>query len=192
MRQYKKCLLTINPQFMEQSEISLADRLIAISTTASFYDALATNLVNGYWGRNYLNAYAAGLYELTGKQKWKDFPFSVFDEDKLLEDIWLEGEELADQTEELTRSLKMKTLSQTEFVLWFNAFVDVIDFKREKGNFIRLASEVIVCNRFAVSEEICSAFAGILSGMHMQAELLAFMEQMGFHIFPVMITLGEA
>lgn len=177
---------------MEQSKISLTDWLVTISTTASFYDALATNLINGYLGRNCLNAYAAGLYELTEKKKWKDFSFSVFDADKLLEDIWLEGEELAKQTEELTRSLKEETLSQTEFVLWFNAFVDVIDFKREKEDFIRLASEVIVRNRLMVPEEICSAFTGILSGMHMQTELWAFMRQMGFHIFPVMTTLGEA
>ena len=177
---------------MEQSKISLADRLIAISITASFYEAIAINLLHGCLGRNYLNAYAVGLYELTGKQKWKDFPFSVFNEDKLLEDIWLEGEELACQTEELTRSLKTESLSQTELIFWFNAFVDVVDFKQEKESFVLLASEVIVRNRLVVPEEICSAFIGLLSRMCMQEELLSFMRQMGFHVFPMLTTVGEA
>lgn len=177
---------------MDQSKISLADRLIAISTTVSFYDTMAFYLLNECLGRNYLNAYAAGLYELTGKQKWKDFSSRILDVEELLEEIWFEGEELANQTEELTCSLKNEALSQTEFVLWFNAFVDVIDFKPEKKDFVLHASAVFIRNRHLVPEEICSAFIVIFSEMHMQTEFIAFIRQMGLRVLPLLTTVGEA
>lgn len=177
---------------MKNNKISLSDRFLVISTTASFYDAVASYLLNGYQSRCYLNAYAAGLFELTGKSFWKEILSRDLDVDEFLERIWLEGEELVHEAEELTHSLLDRNISREEFSLWFNSFVDTIDFEAEKGDFIRLALKVVVRNRHQASGEIIQSFAAILNGLDMQVEFRVFAMQMGFFVFSVPGNMGEA